>query len=217
MGKGSGELSALSLLNFWLALVAAWTVKTAAPWVRGERSAGQMPVTRSVCALGWLSAARPMCAGENPSCRTRARVRQPLLAIAPAVRIARRNWVLLFPCLSSTKTLQMGSAGEGSLVAACCGDGQRRRCFGFLKCIVLACAMHVCGTEACPDHSCLAVFSCGFSFLNAKTDIILHKNSFTSVVQYKLRCKLFGTFESHTVRRADCSPGGLHELKNTLT
>ena len=121
MGKGSGGLSALSLLNFWLALVAAWAVKTAAPWVRGERSAGQMPVTRSVCALGRLPAAQPMCAGKNPSCRTRARVRQPLLAIAPAVRIARRNGFFISVCLSSTKTLRMGSAGEWSLVAAFCG------------------------------------------------------------------------------------------------
>ena len=39
---------------------------------------------------------------------------------APAVRNARRNWVLLFLSLSSTKTLRMGSAGEGSLVAAFC-------------------------------------------------------------------------------------------------
>ena len=40
MGKGSGELSTLSLLYFWLALVAALAAKAAAPWVRGERSAG---------------------------------------------------------------------------------------------------------------------------------------------------------------------------------
>ena len=40
MGKGSGELSTLSLLYFWLALVAALAAKEVAPWVRGERSAG---------------------------------------------------------------------------------------------------------------------------------------------------------------------------------
>ena len=120
IGKGSGELFALSLLNFWLALVAACAAKTAAPWVRGERSAGQMSVTRSVCALDRLPAVQPICAGKNPCCRTRARVRQPLLAAAPAVRNARKNWVLLFPCLFSTNTLRMGSDGEGSHAFAFC-------------------------------------------------------------------------------------------------
>ena len=120
MGKGNGELSALSLLNFWLALVAACAAKTAAPWVRGERSAGQMPVTRSVCALGRLSAAQPICAGKNPCCRTRARVRQSLLATALAMRIARRNLFFISVCLSSTKTLRMGSDGEGAHVFAFC-------------------------------------------------------------------------------------------------
>ncbi len=120
IGKGSGELFALSLLNFWLALVAACAAKTAAPWVCGERSAGQMSVTRSVCALDRLPAVQPICAGKNPCCRTRARVRQPLLAAAPAVRNARKNWVLLFPCLFSTNTLRMGSDGEGSHAFAFC-------------------------------------------------------------------------------------------------
>ena len=96
-------------------------------------------------------------------------------------------------------------------------NGQRRRSLGFLTCIALACAIPVCGAEASLDHSCFADFSCRFPFLNAKTDIILHKNSFTSVVRDSLECRLFGVLKFLRSGGQTAPRAGYTNSKNTLT
>lgn len=103
----------------------------------------------------------------------------------------------------------MGSAGEGSCVAACC-EWAKAALFRLPD-------VHRSGVRGvrlwCGSKFQLFLFGCALiqiSLSERKNGHNTAKNSLTSVVQYKPNYRLFSTLESHTVRRADYPLGGLH-------
>ena len=159
MGKGSGELPDLSLLNFWLALVAACAAKrlhhgcaaSAAPGKYRSREACALLVgcrQRGRCARGKTRPAGHGRGYASPSWRPHGLCGSPEEFPSVCPQLKRCEWAAPVKGHSWPPV----------------ANGQVRRCFGFLTCIVLACAVHVCGAEAVPVGLQILSFSYMFSF-----------------------------------------------------